>query len=67
MGLDGDALLEAIGTDAIKARLREATDRAWELGVRGIPTLIAGDHVFYGDDQLEKAAGERRVRRRYAS
>src|SRR3954470_18766803 len=57
VGLDGDALLEAIQTDTIKARLRDATDLAWERGVRGIPTLIADGEVFYGDDQLERAAG----------
>jgi 2-hydroxychromene-2-carboxylate isomerase len=58
VGLSGAALREAIGTDAVKLALREATSAAWEAGVRGIPTLIREDGAnFYGDDQLEAAAG----------
>jgi 2-hydroxychromene-2-carboxylate isomerase len=30
---------------------------AWELGVRGVPTVRVGTRLFYGDDQLEAAAG----------
>jgi 2-hydroxychromene-2-carboxylate isomerase len=40
----------------VKAALREATDLAWEVGVRGVPSLRVGDSIFYGDDQLELAA-----------
>src|SRR5690348_15582122 len=42
VGLPGDELPAAIETDAVKTALREATDAAWERGVRGIPTLVAG-------------------------
>jgi 2-hydroxychromene-2-carboxylate isomerase len=58
-GLDGDGLVEAIQRPEIKERLRQATAGAWEAGVRGVPTLIAGRVVYYGDDQLEMAAEER--------
>jgi 2-hydroxychromene-2-carboxylate isomerase len=39
-----------------KAALRANTDRALELGVFGVPTLVVGDQVFWGDDRLEAAA-----------
>ena len=55
-GLDPQAILAAIGGDDVKARTRAATDEAFALGVRGIPTLVAGDRLFFGDDRLEEAA-----------
>jgi 2-hydroxychromene-2-carboxylate isomerase len=55
-GLDGEELAEAIARPSVKERLRQATTAAWEAGVRGVPTLIAGGVVYYGDDQLELAA-----------
>jgi 2-hydroxychromene-2-carboxylate isomerase len=50
------SLATAIARDAIKARLRDATDRAGDLGVVGVPAVVVGDEVFWGDDQLELAA-----------
>jgi 2-hydroxychromene-2-carboxylate isomerase len=50
------ALLAAVERDAIKARLRAATDRAGDLGVIGVPSVIVGGEVFWGDDRLEEAA-----------
>ena len=50
------ALETAMSRDAIKARLREATDRAGDRGVFGVPAVLVGDEVFWGDDQLEDAA-----------
>jgi 2-hydroxychromene-2-carboxylate isomerase len=55
-GLDGDAMLAAIATPAVKDELRRATDDAWRRGVRGVPSVRVGDAIFYGDDQLELAA-----------
>ncbi len=54
--LDAEALGCALGESALKQSLREASDRAWEVGVRGVPTLQVGESLFYGDDQLELAA-----------
>jgi 2-hydroxychromene-2-carboxylate isomerase len=54
-GLDVEALCRALGEPALKQSLREASDRAWEEGVRGVPTLKVGESLFYGDDQLELA------------
>lgn len=39
------------------AAMRQATQRAWDGGVRGVPTVLIGDRAFYGDDHLEAAAG----------
>jgi 2-hydroxychromene-2-carboxylate isomerase len=55
-GLDPDQLLAGIQQTEVKNALRGATDEAWELGVRGVPTLRIGAATFYGDDQLEAAA-----------
>jgi len=49
------ALLKAVETDLVKGALREATDRAAELGVRGVPSLVVDGEVFWGDDRLEEA------------
>jgi 2-hydroxychromene-2-carboxylate isomerase len=57
VGLSGSELEAAIASATVKDALREATDAAWEAGVRGIPSVrLAGGAVFYGDDQLEQAA-----------
>jgi 2-hydroxychromene-2-carboxylate isomerase len=50
------ALLQAIGRDAIKQLLRAATDRAGDVGVIGVPSVLVGGQVFWGDDRLEEAA-----------
>lgn len=55
-GLDAGEMLRAAVTPTIKTALREVTQRAWDRGVRGVPSLLVGDAVFYGDDQLELAA-----------
>ncbi len=49
------ALLKAIETDGVKTGLREATDAAAELGVTGVPSLVVGEQVFWGDDRLGEA------------
>ena len=50
------AVLAAVERDAVKAALREATERAGDLGVRGVPSIVVGTEVFWGDDRLEQAA-----------
>jgi 2-hydroxychromene-2-carboxylate isomerase len=49
------ALLKAVETEAVKNALREATDEAAELGVIGVPSLLVGGEVFWGDDRVEEA------------
>ena len=50
------ALLAAVERDAVKSRLRSATDRAAEAGVRGVPTVVVDGAAFWGDDRLADAA-----------
>jgi 2-hydroxychromene-2-carboxylate isomerase len=53
--LHPNALLKAAGTKGVKNTLREATEQAAELGVIGVPSLVVGDEVFWGDDRVEEA------------
>ena len=54
--LHPNALLRGIESRAVKDGLRRATEAALALGVTGVPTVAAGDRLFYGDDRLEEAA-----------
>lgn len=49
------AVLKAVETEVVKGALREATDRAAEQGVIGVPSLLVGEEVFWGDDRVEEA------------
>ena len=46
----------AVGRDSVKGALREATDRAGDLGVMGVPAVVVDGEVFWGDDRLDDAA-----------
>jgi 2-hydroxychromene-2-carboxylate isomerase len=50
------ALLAAVERDSVKAALREATERAGDLGAVGVPTVIVDGRAFWGDDKLDEAA-----------
>jgi 2-hydroxychromene-2-carboxylate isomerase len=50
------AVLKAIDTDSIKERVRAYTEEAIERGVEGVPTVVVGERLFWGDDRLEQAA-----------
>ena len=50
------AVLKGIEMQSTKDRLRSATEEAYERGVRGVPSVVFGDEVFWGDDRLEDAA-----------
>lgn len=54
------ALLKAVQTEAVKGALREATERAGDRGVEGVPALVVGDEVFWGDDRLEEGVASLR-------
>ena len=49
------ALEKAVQTEAVKGALRDATERAGDVGVTGVPALVVGGQVFWGDDRLEEA------------
>jgi 2-hydroxychromene-2-carboxylate isomerase len=55
-GLDAAEMLDAIRAPELKEQLRATTERAWEDGVRGVPTLRVGEQLFFGDDRIEEAA-----------
>jgi 2-hydroxychromene-2-carboxylate isomerase len=44
---------EAIGRPEVKQRLRENTDAAIAAGVFGVPSIIAGPEIFWGEDMTE--------------
>jgi 2-hydroxychromene-2-carboxylate isomerase len=50
------AVLAGIESQSVKDRLRAATDEAYERGVRGVPSVLVGERIFWGDDRLEEAA-----------
>jgi 2-hydroxychromene-2-carboxylate isomerase len=54
--LHPNAVLKGIEMQSTKDRLREATREAYELGVRGVPTVAVGGKLFWGDDRLAEAA-----------
>lgn len=59
-GLNAAALEAGLTEPETKDRLRQMTDAAWQLGVRGVPTVQVAGELFFGDDQLEAAADARR-------
>jgi len=56
VGIEGEELLAAASTPAVKAALKARTDAAIALGVRGVPTVLVGEQAFWGDGRLEDAA-----------
>jgi 2-hydroxychromene-2-carboxylate isomerase len=52
IGLDGDALVAAAATPAIKDRLRRQTDEAIAAGAFGVPSMFVGGELFWGIDAL---------------
>ena len=50
-----EALAGAGATVAIMGR-SESADEAAARGVIGVPSVVVGDQVFWGDDRLEEAA-----------
>jgi 2-hydroxychromene-2-carboxylate isomerase len=54
--LHPNAVLKGIEMQSTKDRLRAATQEAYDRGVRGVPSVVVGNQVFWGDDRLEEAA-----------
>jgi 2-hydroxychromene-2-carboxylate isomerase len=50
------AVEKAVATQSVKRELIEATERAGNLGVQGVPAIVVEGEVFWGDDRLEEAA-----------
>jgi 2-hydroxychromene-2-carboxylate isomerase len=60
-GLDPAAGGKEIVGGKVKQGLREVTDRALADGVFGVPTIVIGEELYWGDDTLERAAAAYRV------
>ncbi len=56
VGLDRDELDLAMQAPALKQALRELNEEALAAGVFGVPTVLVGEQLFWGDDRLEDAA-----------
>lgn len=54
-GLEPAEVERATQDPEIKAALRAATDDAVARGVFGVPTVVVGDQLFWGDDRLQDA------------
>jgi 2-hydroxychromene-2-carboxylate isomerase len=52
-GMNAEAVLEEISTDAVKGELRANTEEAVERGIFGAPTFFVGDQMFFGNDRFE--------------
>lgn len=61
MGLDPQALAAGCSEDAVKLRLREATDEALQRGVFGAPTFLVDNEIYWGADRVDQI--ERRLSR----
>ena len=54
--LHPNALTKAVESQGVKDALRSATEEAAARGVIGVPSVVVGDQVFWGDDKLQDAA-----------
>jgi len=54
-GLDADAGLEKAQSAEYDRKLGAVTEEAMALGVFGVPTIVVGDRVLWGNDQFEMA------------
>lgn len=53
VGLDGAGMVRHVADPAIKQSLIESTAHAVSRGVFGVPTMLIGDELFWGLDQLK--------------
>lgn len=53
VGIDGEAIIAAAGSDDIKGELRANTDEAVARGAFGAPSMFVGEAMFWGNDRLE--------------
>jgi len=56
IGIEQQELAAALQSQPVKGALRAANDEAVAAGAFGVPTVIVGKELFWGDDRLEQAA-----------
>jgi 2-hydroxychromene-2-carboxylate isomerase len=61
VGIERAELAGALSDQTVKDRLRAQTDELLALGVFGVPTVVVGTELFWGDDRLEEAAASYRA------
>jgi 2-hydroxychromene-2-carboxylate isomerase len=61
VGIERTELETALADREIKDRLKAQTDEVLALGVFGVPTVVLGTELFWGDDRLEDAAASYRA------
>lgn len=54
-GLDPSYALASADDQLVKDTLRENTQAAIDVGAPGVPSVLVGDQLFWGDDQLQEA------------
>ncbi len=52
-GLDPDTVLARARTPELEKRLTQETETAISRGVFGVPTILVGDQLFWGNDRFE--------------
>ncbi len=57
-GLDVEEMRSAIAGEEVKQRLRAITEEVLAHGVFGVPTIVIGEELYWGDDTLERAASD---------
>jgi 2-hydroxychromene-2-carboxylate isomerase len=56
VGLDPDVMRADVDRVEVKQRVRDITANAVRIGVTGVPSIVADQRIFWGDDELENAA-----------
>ena len=51
--IDGENLSQQVSEPCVKKLLVNETNRAIEMGVFGVPSIIIDDNLFWGNDQME--------------
>ena len=57
-GIEAAQLDAGLDSDQAKQGLRAVTDEALALGVFGVPTIVLAGELYWGDDELERAAAD---------
>lgn len=54
VGIDAEAMIQAVSSDPVKQALRQEVQQAIERGVFGSPMMIVDNEPFWGHDRLEQ-------------
>ncbi|MBI4896920.1 MAG: 2-hydroxychromene-2-carboxylate isomerase [Actinobacteria bacterium] len=54
-GINSSEALAAARDQSVKDQLRDVTDEAVQRGVIGVPTVVVGTELFWGEDRLDEA------------